>query len=182
MEEEVTRRTRLIPYEDVPEVVDLTDYDRLVPIVAGWLQEEVMTDTTKDTLLELAERVEGASGPDRDLDREVAFAIDLPDRDEFGCYQSWAGLCANGVRWGDQARLKAPAYTASIDAAMTLVPEGCFPDIDCDPRNPTVEIQYLTDKTDNGLGALVVTSAATPALALVAASLRALAQRGGENG
>ncbi len=61
-----------------------------------------MTDLV--TLLALAERCEQAAGPDRELD----FAI------------------AAGVGWPDSPNLHQHArrYTESLDAAVTLVPEG----------------------------------------------------------
>lgn len=60
---------------------------------------------TRDTLAELAERVEQAAGPDRELDR-CLFAV------------------LHGI---DRGRATGPmdfSPTASLDAAMTLVPEG----------------------------------------------------------
>ncbi len=72
-------------------------------------------------LLELAARVEALTGPCRETDAEIALAVGYakrgawfrapdadPDIDVLGC-GSWAD---------------APAFTASLDAAMTLVPEG----------------------------------------------------------
>jgi hypothetical protein len=61
-----------------------------------------MTDPA--TLIALAERCEQAAGPDRELD----FAI------------------AAGVGWPDSPNLQQNArrYTESLDAAITLVPEG----------------------------------------------------------
>lgn len=58
-------------------------------------------------LLELAERCEKASGPDRELDAQIAAAFHLKQL----TYQS--------PEW-----IKDPEFTASLDAAMTLVPEG----------------------------------------------------------
>lgn len=58
----------------------------------------------------LIERLEKASGPDRELDVEIAMAIDLP----------WN----KAQRTGDGKSLVAPFFTSSLDAAMTLVPEG----------------------------------------------------------
>lgn len=54
-------------------------------------------------LIALAERVEAATGPDRNLDMMI-HGRDGPD-----------GIGA----YGDH-----PAYTASLDAAMTLIPSG----------------------------------------------------------
>lgn len=66
---------------------------------------------------------------------------------------------------------EAPAYTASLDAAMTLVPEG---------------YDWAVFRTNGGLtvhawcGSREDVFAATPALALTAACLRARAAQGGE--
>jgi hypothetical protein len=61
--------------------------------------------TDRATLIALAERCEQAAGPDRELD----FAI------------------AAGVGWPDSPNLHQHArrYTESLDAAVTLVPQGC---------------------------------------------------------
>jgi len=63
-----------------------------------------------EELLRLAERVEGLDGPDREVDAAIWYAVferprpgDKIDKDIIG-------------KW--------PRYTASMDAAMTLVPEG----------------------------------------------------------
>jgi hypothetical protein len=56
-------------------------------------------------LLDLAERCEKAEGPDRKLNRDIAQAV------EGEVYPAWSIF--NSSR-----------YTASVDAALTLVPEG----------------------------------------------------------
>lgn len=111
-------------------------------------------------LLALAERCEQATGPDRELDARIEAALAEADFD---------ALANDGVHVRDW---NAPAYTASIDAAMSLVPEG---------REWRVRWCELPDGTwasiarigENGCG--LNTSAATPALALCAAALRARA-------
>lgn len=55
-------------------------------------------------LLELAARVEAATGPDRELDWAIADAV--------------------GFKGSIHKRTIEPFYTKSLDAAMTLVPEG----------------------------------------------------------
>lgn len=100
-----------------------------------------------DKLIELAERAEQATGPDSAMDFDIARTI--------------ADLSGS-----NQPIL---AYTASLDAAMTLVPEGWF---------------WTGGRDREGRGAMAVVSqddclvpavAATPALALCAAALRARA-------
>lgn len=63
---------------------------------------------------ELIERLEKATGPDRELDRDIARALGgkYPTQDGKGDYIEWA------VNDGWK---KLRAFTASIDAALTLV-------------------------------------------------------------
>jgi hypothetical protein len=82
-------------------------------------------------LLELAERCERAAGPDRELDG----AIDrlLNKRPKTGDYDAnenclwrvdgYSGLCTRSDGFARNS-FCARDYTASLDAAMTLVPEG----------------------------------------------------------
>jgi hypothetical protein len=97
----------------------------------------------------LAERVEQATGPDRDLDRDIAAVILSYDR----------------------ADTLLPLYTASLDAAMTLVPEG-WEEI----RQEQVRMTDGTVRCWASVGsvdAAMTKRCATPALALCAAALRA---------
>ncbi len=127
-----------------------------------------------ETLLALAERCEQVSGPDRELDRQVALAT------------GWAIMKVQGDDWlmpptgrpvGDPRR-----YTASLDAALTLVPEGwgwlvSQPNAKAlasgllKMRTPVMgEVQYGCDQR-------FAVAAAAPALALCAAALRARAHQ-----
>lgn len=82
-----------------------------------------MTHTTVNGLVELAERLEAATGPDRELDARVIEACGWRRRN------SW---------WGDDYwdrgddRLyerDIPKVTASIDAAKALMPEGMIVEV-----------------------------------------------------
>jgi hypothetical protein len=122
---------------------------------------------TKDALLSLAERVEVASGADRELDRAVMKLLNLPPD--------------YSADWGPRDNCK-PApfeYTASIDAAMTLVPEGIGDEI--------TAMWSVEAWASNGVYPEHVRAtawvwgaprvyAATPALALLGACLRAHAE------
>lgn len=77
---------------------------------------------------ELIKRLEAATGPDRELDACIFCALLHPDkkpernlfytnREEWGVFVT--NQPAPGMTFYD-----APIYTASLDAAMTLVPEG----------------------------------------------------------
>lgn len=122
-------------------------------------------------MTDLAERIEGAEGPSRELDalieverrKRAAFEAGLDDRarahwrpDAFGYVES------QGTRY------PSPAYTASIDAAMTLVTEGWLFDLYNLNGYPEA---HLTNDTLQRVSVSV--DAATPALALCAAALRA---------
>jgi hypothetical protein len=108
------------------------------------------------SLLTLAERCERAAGPDRELDVDIAEQVSL---------------------WTQQ--LTAPDFTTSLDAAMTLVPEGLEwgagtygnPDTEgpwawCATQQQSAECEFGYSR------------GATPALALCAAALRARAAMG----
>jgi hypothetical protein len=117
----------------------------------------------------LARRVEEAAGADRALDAEIHEAVTtFPAR-------------IGGPGWHDGALvvpafpgwIPLPAYTASLDAAMSLVPDkwGTTLDIKASDRN-RCEARLWFD----GEGVRPVRGvAATPALALCAAALRARA-------
>ena len=125
-------------------------------------------------LLQLAERVEQASGPNRALDAAIHVALFIPseragriDVDELRGVVGW-----HPIDGPYQSAVDAKRFTSSIDAAMTLVPEGweriqqeqarvsdgsvrCWATVDNWPASPR--------------------RCATPALALCAAALRARA-------
>lgn len=119
-----------------------------------------------DDLIELAERVERATGPDRELDRAVAEAL------------GWTRICSipsgyMAVRPGEKVEYRLPKFSRSMDAAMTLAPKGfdwCAGDIEglgwasISPSQQSYSIHSEFDA-----------QAATPALALTAACLRARA-------
>lgn len=119
----------------------------------------------RDELLGLAAKCEAASGPDRELDVRISLLIsgvvyaesDVADllrvRDEPTGYGRY--------RPADEY---VPAYTASLDAALTLVPEGAPWKVE---DHPVYGIAAVAD-CEQGWGS-------TPALALCAACLRARA-------
>lgn len=139
-------------------------------------------------LLELAERVERATGPDAELD----MLIDCALKDIVPVYPTEGHPMTPGrggrieaagtfklLGWIDPGEVNRnfspygkpyPPVTASLDAAMTLVPEG---------------FDWILGRTNNGLtihaevggrGDEFMRFGNTPALALCAASLRAIAQ------
>jgi hypothetical protein len=110
------------------------------------------------SLLELAERCERAEGPDRELDARIAeLAIANLQVLPAG---TGAWLVLEDGRQRDASAV--PAYTASLDVAMTLVPEGNLP-----------RRLYIRDEATAVFLGDLEALAATPALALCAAALRA---------
>jgi hypothetical protein len=122
----------------------------------------------KEQLLVLAERCEAAEGPDRRLDAEIDIALRrFPER----AYEQANGMRAKGssaldriewfIKWG------ATRYTASLDAAMTLVPEGL---------KPVLNFRVNTCRLSKGIDDTTAYSGGkTMPLALCAAALRARA-------
>jgi hypothetical protein len=139
-----------------------------------------MTDPT--TLLALADRCEQAAGPDRELDVAIARALGWKPlyRDDYSKW--WPPAAVEDSRARKRSILHhptqpLPAFTASLDAAVTLVPEGC--DWHCQ-SNPSVTACWASvSPVKRGIELLEWGSgmrrASTPALALCAAALRARA-------
>ncbi|MCS6326519.1 MAG: hypothetical protein H8K06_05450 [Nitrospira sp.] len=87
-----------------------------------------MTDTS--SLSHLIERLEKATGPDRELDVEIQETVvglemyeSIAERGGGKCIRYYPGPPGPTYR-------ALPRYTSSIDAAMTLVPEGWRAGID----------------------------------------------------
>lgn len=112
-------------------------------------------------LLRLADACEKAGGPNYALECEIAQAI-------------WRGHFRDGRQKPRPKDLSVPNYTASMDAAMTLIPDNWKWAI----------MRKYPGRYHAGCGDWaakpVAVSAKTPALALCAAALRALA--GDDNG
>lgn len=128
---------------------------------------------TKD---ELIRALEAATGPSRELDVEIERLLGgLPKvtgpKDPWGWHvergqagEFWRGEGADGR---EIKRFSVKRYTASIDAALTLVPEGC------EWSRHRGANGRMTMQVD-GLGVVGQHGqAATPAIALAIAALRA---------
>ena len=119
-----------------------------------------MTDRSK--LLALADAVEKLQTPSWEVDAEIDAVIwgrETP-RSEGG----WNMLTG---RWMQPNEPYCKKYTASLDEAMTLVPEGGW---------YWAVKNYPVAKCAASIGGIHYANAATPALALTAACLRARAQ------
>ena len=139
-------------------------------------------------LLQLAERCEKATGPDRELDGEIHAALN-PDKQTVIGHEP--GRFPRKAIFGPISRIMeeiggkdgadyigAPPYTASLDAAMTLMPEN----YDFGVGRITGDGSFLPCEADVSPSAQPydvsmegMAEAATPALALTAACLRARA-------
>jgi hypothetical protein len=128
-------------------------------------------------LLALAERVEAASGPDRELDVAIWRGI-TPNHEALR--KRWAGSWTHAdvqARKEAACELKnAPDFTASLDAAMTLVPEGWCWAVRNGLSTAYAEMAdepFIETAHEKATG--VDSCARSPALALTAAALRARA-------
>lgn len=140
-----------------------------------------------DVLEALAVRCERAVGPDRELDRAIGDQLFPPKPLEANESEPPAGFgrgFLNTAYWG-------AAYTASLDAAMQLVPGGedgrwNTGRFNVDPNKCSAQVavqgEIFIDRGSLGLGIKVRASAtaATPALALCAAALRARSAQSGD--
>lgn len=132
----------------------------------------------RDELLALADRVEALTYVDRKVDCAIEVAIaGFPEKQ----YQARNALRSKGTspldRMGWLETWGVLAFTASLDAAMTLVPEGAVWNAGNDAGNWA---HVWHDIKDYG-GVPFSGRGATPAVALAAAALRALAAQGGKS-
>ncbi|MGX5719875.1 hypothetical protein [Shinella zoogloeoides] len=132
-------------------------------------------------LSSLIARLEKAEGPDRELDRDIALTVDGFVYEKRGkdakpwFYHSTIGGRRQLISPYNSERL--PAYTSSIDAAVSLA-ERVLPGRSVmmgwrqsSETKPWARVGHWTDPDATG---------ATPAIALVLATLRALDQKNGE--
>ena len=158
---------------------------------------------SKAALLELADRVEKAIGPDRDVDLAIHLALfpkgEIADLMRYprgfdgreGYAWDIQGACvlfekrtADG-RCPHNGGIPLPAYTASLDAAMTLLGRNAIQSLSYWPfvaKGYESELccrLTLIEVTQDGFGGKhhFRADAKTPALALTAAALRARAQQ-----
>lgn len=162
-------------------------------------------------IVRLASLLEKATGPDRELDARIWCALrGYRYKDHFEAY----GTALTQVEYtrpparrrevttGIASRPHAAAYTASLDAAMTLVPEGWAVErLSAWPASPEGASNQSAAQSSvtlcgtsvermgrrmiwghGGRDGRVDATAATPALALTAAALRARAQHDHEVG
>lgn len=143
------------------------------------------------TLLEMSERVDAAAGPDHELDKAIAVATGwcLHPRDRqrddsaqsdtgFTCLDCGADSWGNTGPTGQKRSAAIPAYTASLERAMELVPEGAGYNLD---RYWIREgVRWKVEIATGGIPqqprqVFVCWDAHSAALATTAAALRAIA-------
>jgi hypothetical protein len=130
----------------------------------------------KTALADLAVRCEQATGPDLALDLVIAANCHPDGKTMVGWdYEEWTRHIAKHPfdTW-------VPRYTASLDAAMTLVPEGCIWEVGhkvnypAPPTEPNrAHYAFVNVGKPGAIKSFNGKAFATPALALCAAALRA---------
>jgi len=142
----------------------------------------------KDELLALAERCERAEGPDRELDAEIAVAVlggeIVWKTANYTMEQYPARRYASEDHIGGYGNAPVEQYSASLDAAMALVPKETFwrlghDGAGADPSDFRADVLWFIWPIGPKASPHQRQSkaiAATPALALTAACLRARAQ------
>lgn len=157
----------------------------------------------KDELLKLAERVEALDGPDRTVDCLIALATQgyslfhskhnywtiSKGREtviwEWARHEDWSYDPHTGKRlgepeepldWAWEANL--PQWTESLDAAMSLVPEGfCYELHGGYTRAMNSALVGVEPSGGEMMCATAEGEGVTPAIAITAAALRAIAHR-----
>lgn len=144
---------------------------------------------TRTTLLALASRVEAMRGPTCVVDVEIAIAVGCAGENSEGATNIRADPDEDGWLLFEMAGEpceccnRAPPYTASLDAAMSLVPSGWklrqmnFSAPCADDRSWHLNLHGGAEGQDCFVG-----RGATQSLALTAACLRALAVLEQDNG
>jgi hypothetical protein len=143
---------------------------------------------TREEINKLADRVEGLTGPDREVDCRVQL-VKNPTATIMTHGRGWKGEHSAKYTfavdliddWESFALfIDAPRYTASLDAAMSLVPEGMHPSVSKNVRSDIWRAWVVTTTYDKFRKPIYnhkdATEAATHALALTAAALRARAE------
>lgn len=138
-----------------------------------------MTPATSSDLIALAERVEKAERPSREMDAEIAAALDLrpnwardDPRSLIVANRYGIGLLSLGV---GGPGITAACYTSSVDSAAQLAPEGWCWSAGDDYYDPTPGWARVFPRVGGQILGTGNRYSATPALALCAAVLRARA-------
>jgi hypothetical protein len=129
-----------------------------------------MSDAT--TLADLIAHLDAATGPDRELDEEIMALRAGVIRE----VQNGRSVYHVGTRWvgvGD-----VPPFTASVDAAVTLVPDGWMWTVCGGEHRGGQGVAFMAPNGGNSPADRWIddTGGATPAIALCIAALKARSQ------
>ena len=134
--------------------------------------------SSRAALLALAARVEAAAAGSRELNEEVALATGWTHRTTRDTPGWEAPPHPNAPNVGMIMGPSCPDWTRSLDAALALKPQGWF--LELEDRTWSADPHWwarLIARDDVAFG-----KTATPALALTAAALKALAEMESDNG
>ena len=132
-------------------------------------------------MTDLITRLTAATEPSRKLDAEIvallhdAIVKPYPPSTDFGPSAKWQFWSRDGAHFlGNESKWPVPHYTASLDAAMTLVPEDCHVNFGTYPKNCTYSFaKPWAQVWREGVFGRNESTAPTAALALCIAALRA---------
>lgn len=132
------------------------------------------------TPTELLAALQAATGPSRELDAAIFRYIGLTEAQERHA-RSWCRMDRRtDLTRDDFIRSWAPAFTSSLDDALTLVPEGWIWQVSTERHASYLDYDahsYVSDRhwadPNAGHGVCYEGHADTPALALVIAAIRA---------
>lgn len=141
-------------------------------------------------IAELIAKLDRASGPDRELDAGIWEHLGLAPKydNSKNNYGHWHYRGGGDYHYSDDSpwgrNQLAPFYTSSIDAAMTLVPDGygwsvSQPNATALASGLLKKNTPVTAEVQHGIGSRYVVAGATPAIALCIAALKARAQIAG---
>lgn len=135
-----------------------------------------------DNIRGLIERIEAASEGSRELDAEIGRTCGWVQKSHsqwgIGAPHWWRdGRCQSEIIgwWHSQQAASLPAFTFSLDAAITLVPQGMHWCVDSDGDRYMASASVGPQPIGGELyEPHAIADAETPALALCAASLKAM--------
>jgi len=134
-----------------------------------------------ERLLALAALVETATGPDRELDAEIALALGIVaerDGNVFFGHKDYSCMVLERSYYDIEGSApELAAYTTSLDAAMTLLPEG-HEWLRWGPGTMIVMLPPQPGDDEKVWARHIECRGANPAIALAAACLRARARAG----
>jgi hypothetical protein len=152
----------------------------------GATPKSAPTDAVSPVLADLLARVEGAEGADREIDADLEVALYQPKPWRPECHRAPnAGLCTVTVYVDGQSGKRtygtsaARHLTGSVDEALALV-ERALPGWRWQIMKPGTRFEAFVQQPAWSLQFIDATGA-TPALALIAAMLRALIAGGDES-